>query len=148
MHQTWCREIKRYEERERNSKNPFASRLAEFDTTLKPLRITDQWYIVPVKFRFGRNRVFLALLVLPLDGGPKEGKRYYWTWNNNLTSDTSFTLEKLYLKRVERVFCVARRPCLQQNRGKSSCREPNFKRTVSRLCARARVIWFVVYILK
>ena len=56
--------------------NPFASRLAEFDTTLKPLRITDQWYIVPVKFWFGRNRVFLALRLLPLDGGPKDGKLF------------------------------------------------------------------------
>ena len=28
-----------------------------------------------------------------------------------LTSDTSFTLEKLFLKRAERDFRVARRPC-------------------------------------
>ena len=33
-------------------------------------------YIVPMKFRFGRNRDFLALLSLPLAGGPREGKRF------------------------------------------------------------------------
>ena len=32
-------------------KNSFASRLAKFDTTLKLLKITDQWYIVPFKFQ-------------------------------------------------------------------------------------------------
>ena len=36
------REFKRCEESKRTLKNQFASRLAEFDTTLKPLRITDQ----------------------------------------------------------------------------------------------------------
>ena len=71
-----CCEIKRCEESKRTLKNQFASRLAEFDTTLKLLRITDQWYIVPLKFRFGRNRDFLALLSLPLAGGPREGKRF------------------------------------------------------------------------
>ena len=34
--------IKRCEESKRTLKNPFASRLAEFNTTLKLLRITDQ----------------------------------------------------------------------------------------------------------
>ena len=33
-------------------------------------------YIFPVKFRFGQNRDFLALLLLPLAGGPKDGKRF------------------------------------------------------------------------
>ena len=56
---TGSREIKRCGESKRTLKNPFASRLTEFDITLKLLRITDQWYIVPVKFRFGRNRFFL-----------------------------------------------------------------------------------------
>ena len=28
------------------------------------------------KFRFGRDRDFLALLLLPLAGGPKDGKRF------------------------------------------------------------------------
>ena len=70
---TGCREIKRCEESRRTLKNPFASRLAEFSTTLKLLRITDQWCNVPVKFRFGLNRVFLALLLLPLAGGQKMG---------------------------------------------------------------------------
>ena len=37
-----CCEIKRCEESKRTLKNQFASRLAEFDTTLKLLRITDQ----------------------------------------------------------------------------------------------------------
>ena len=73
---TGCREIKRCEESKRTLKNPFASRLVEFDTTLKLLRITDQRYIVPVEFRFGRNRDFLELLSLPLTGGPKDGKRF------------------------------------------------------------------------
>ena len=62
--------------RVRELENPFASRLAEFDTTLKLLRITKLLYIVPIKFRFGRNRDFLALLSLPLAGGPREGKRF------------------------------------------------------------------------
>ena len=39
---TGCREIKTCEESTRTLKNPFASRLAEFNTTLKLLRITDQ----------------------------------------------------------------------------------------------------------
>ena len=39
---TGCREIKRCEESKTTLKNPFASRLAEFNTTLKLLRITDQ----------------------------------------------------------------------------------------------------------
>ena len=47
-------------------KNPFASRLTEFDTTLNLLRIPEQWYIVPFKFQFGRNRELFALLSLPL----------------------------------------------------------------------------------
>ena len=75
-----CREIKQCEESKRTLKNPFASRLAEFDTPLKLLRITDQWYIVPIKFRFGRNRDFLALLSLPLAGGPREEKRFNASW--------------------------------------------------------------------
>ena len=39
---TGCREIKRCEESKRTLKNPFVSRLAEFNTILKLLRITDQ----------------------------------------------------------------------------------------------------------
>ena len=71
-----CREIKRCEESKRTLKNLFASRLAEFDTTLKLLRIAEQLYIVPIKFRFARNLFFLALISLPLAGGPREGKRF------------------------------------------------------------------------
>ena len=41
--------------------NPFAPRLAEFDTTLKVLRFADQRYIVSVKFRFERNRDFFGV---------------------------------------------------------------------------------------
>ena len=85
---TGCPEIKRCEESKRALKNPFASRLAEFNTTLKLLRITDQWYIVPVKFQFGRNLDFLALLLLPLAGGPKDGKRFDADWR--LISSASF----------------------------------------------------------
>ena len=83
-----CREIKRCEESKRILKNPFASRLAGFNTTLKLLRIIDQWYIVPVKFRFGQNLDFLALLLLPLAGGPKDGKRFDADWR--LISSASF----------------------------------------------------------
>ena len=85
---TGYREIKRCEESRRTLKNPFASRLAKFSTTLKLLRITVQWYIVPVKFRFGRNQEFLALLLLPLAGGPKDGKRFNADWR--LISSASF----------------------------------------------------------
>ena len=46
---TGCCEITGCEKSKRTLKNPFASRLAEFDTTLNLFRITDQWYIVPVK---------------------------------------------------------------------------------------------------
>ena len=60
----------------------------EFNTTLKLLRITDQWYIVPVKFRFGRNLDFLALLLLPLAGGPKDWKHFDADWR--LISSASF----------------------------------------------------------
>ena len=63
---TGCREIKRCVESKRTLKNPFASRLAELDTPLNLLRITDQLFIVPAEFRFGRNRDFLAFLLLPL----------------------------------------------------------------------------------
>ena len=58
---TGCHEFRRYEEGERTLKNLFASRLVKFDTTPKFFRITDQWYIVHLKFRFGRNRDFMAL---------------------------------------------------------------------------------------
>ena len=69
---TGCREIKRCEESKKILKNPFASHLAEFNTTLKLLRIIDQWYIVPVKFRFRQNLDFLALP----KGGPKDWKHF------------------------------------------------------------------------
>ena len=85
---TGCREIKRCEESKRTLKNPFASRLAEFNTTLKLLRITDQWFIVLVKLRFGRNRDFLAILLLPLAGKPKDRKRF--DADLRLISSTSF----------------------------------------------------------
>ena len=39
---TGCRKIKRCEESKITLKNPFAPRLAGFNTTLKLLRITDQ----------------------------------------------------------------------------------------------------------
>ena len=98
-----CREIKRCEESKRTSKSSFASRLVEFDTTLKVFRITDQWYIVPVEIRFGRNRDFLALLLLPLAGGPKDGKRFYAVWR--LISSASFHTE--IIKYVEKLLLFA-----------------------------------------
>ena len=56
---TGCREIKRCEESKRTLKNPFATRLAEFDTALKPLSITDQWYILlRLSFDLGEIRIF------------------------------------------------------------------------------------------
>ena len=55
---TGCREIKICEESKRSLKNPFASRLAEFSTTIKLLRITDQWYIVPLSFDLGEFGIF------------------------------------------------------------------------------------------
>ena len=56
---TGCREIKRCEESKKTLKNPFVSRLAEFCITLKLLRITDQWYIVPAEsFDLGEIGIF------------------------------------------------------------------------------------------
>ena len=80
--------FKRCEQSKRTLKNPFALRLAEFDTTLKVLRIADQWYIDSVKFRSERNRDFLALLSLLLAGGPRKGKRF--NASLRLISPTSF----------------------------------------------------------
>ena len=85
---TGCRKIKRCEESKRTLKNSFASHLVEFNTTLKLLRITDQWYFVPVKFRFGQNRDLLVSLLLPLAGGPKDGKCFDAAWR--LISSASF----------------------------------------------------------
>ena len=72
----------------RTLKNPFASRLAEFDTTLKLLRITDQCYIVPVESRFGQTRDFLGLLFIAVGPRTKDGKRLYADWR--LISSASF----------------------------------------------------------
>ena len=64
---TGCREIKRCEESKRTLKNPFATRLAEFDTALKPLSITDQWYILlRLSFDLGEIRIFC--------------RYFYWRW--------------------------------------------------------------------
>ena len=66
--------FKRCEESKRTLKNLFASRLAEFDSILKLLRVTCRSMINCFrKFRFGRNRDFLALLSLLLAG---KGKRF------------------------------------------------------------------------
>ena len=85
---TGCRELKGCEEGKRTLKNPFASRLDQFDTTLKLLKIIDQGYIVPVEFRFGRNRDFLALFSFPSIRGQKEGWRFNASWR--LISPSSF----------------------------------------------------------
>jgi len=85
---TGCHKIKRCEESKRTVKTPFASHFSEFDTTLKRLRITDPWYIVPVEFRFGWNQDFWGLLLLSLARGPKDGKRFYGDWR--LISSASF----------------------------------------------------------
>ena len=108
---TGCREIKRCEESKRTLKNPFASRLAEFNTTLKLLRITDQWYIVPVKFWFGPSLEFLALLLLPLAGGPKDGKRFNADWRLISSATTSCestwdTVPYFGIKSLSMILCL------------------------------------------
>ena len=111
---TGCHQFKRCKKSKRTLKNPFASCLAEFDSTLKLLRIilrsfsvesnsakcdakgffkvlllfSHQWYIVPVKFRFGRNQDILAFLSFPLAGGPREWKQFNASWR--LISPTHF----------------------------------------------------------
>ena len=81
---TGCREIKRCEESKRTLKNPFASRLAGSNTTLKHLRITDQWYFVPVKFLFGQKLDFLAF--------------FYCRWPEDLKiGSTLMPIEGLFL---------------------------------------------------
>ena len=72
-----CREIKRCEESKRTLKNPFASHLAEFNTTLKLLRITDQWYIVPVKFWFGKKSGFFGITFMAVG---RRSKRWEALW--------------------------------------------------------------------
>ena len=109
---TGCREIKRCEKSKRSLKNPFASRLAEFNTILKLLRITDQCYIVPVKFRFGRNLDFLALLLLPLAGGPKEGKRFDVDWK--LISSASFHTSSDSCKRNTQKWNSSNKDCKKE----------------------------------
>ena len=76
MHQTLIFGQDVAKSKDARRKNPFASRLTGFNTTLKLLTITDQLYIVPVKFRFGQNLDFLALLLLPLARGPKDWKHF------------------------------------------------------------------------
>ena len=55
---TGCREIKRCEESKRTLKNPFASRLAEFNTTLNfsGLQIND--ILFPLSFDLGEIGIF------------------------------------------------------------------------------------------
>ena len=85
---TGCREIKRCGESKRTLKNPFASRLAGSNTTLKHFRITDQWYFVTVKFLFGQKLDFFGVFLLPLAGGPKDWKHFDADWR--LISSASF----------------------------------------------------------
>ena len=88
---TGCPEIKRCEDSKRILKNHFASRLAELDTTPKLLRITDQWYIVPVEFRLWRNRDFFGVTLLPLAGGPKDRKPFDADWRLFISSASFHT---------------------------------------------------------
>ena len=113
---TGCREIRRWKESKRTLKNPFASRLAEFNMTLKPLRITDQWYIVPVKFRFGQNLFFwryfycrwpedqkIGSALMPVEGlflplastSSDNCERNTQKWNNNNKGCKKKTIETL-----------------------------------------------------
>ena len=80
---TGCRKIKRCEESRRTLKNPFASRLAEFSTTLKLLRITDQRCNVPVEFRFGRSRDFFGVTFIAVGRRTKDEKSFDADWRLN-----------------------------------------------------------------
>ena len=74
---TGCREIKRCEESKRTLENPFASRLAELDTihyNFSGLQINH--VLFPLSFDLGEIGIFLALLLLALGGGTKDGKRF------------------------------------------------------------------------
>ena len=56
-------------------KNPFASLLAEFDTTLKlELQVND--ILFPLSFDLDQIGIFLAFHSLPLTRGPREEKRF------------------------------------------------------------------------
>ena len=73
---TGCREIKRCEESKRTLKNPFASRLAKFYITLKLLRsYTSMIYCSPSVSIWAKSG-FFGVKLLPLAGGPKDGKRF------------------------------------------------------------------------
>ena len=126
-----CREIKRCEESKRTLTNPFASRLAEFDTTLKLFRITDQWYIVPFKFRFGRNRDVLALLPLQLVGGPREGKRLNASWR--LISPASFHTSSDHRERNTQKWNSNNKDYVRKNHWDIDVAERSLQRRVSKL---------------
>ena len=83
---TECREFKR--EDSENLEKSVCIALCRVRYYTKLLRITNQWYSVPVKFQFGQNRDFLAFLSLPLTGGPREAKRFKSSWR--LISPSSF----------------------------------------------------------
>ena len=53
-----CREIKRCEESKRTLTNPFASRFAEFDTTLKLLELQINDILFPLSFDLGEIGMF------------------------------------------------------------------------------------------
>ena len=59
------------------------------------------------------HRVEIAFLFIPFKrlGLEREQIRQILLDLKQLTSDTSFPLEKLFLQRAERDFRVARRPC-------------------------------------
>ena len=60
-------------------KNPFASLLAEFDTTLKlELQVND--ILFPLSFDLDQIGIFLAFHSLPLTRGPREEKRFNASW--------------------------------------------------------------------
>ena len=83
---TECREFKR--EESENLEKSVCIVLCRVRYYTKLLRITNQWYSVPVKYQFGQNRDFLAFLSLPLAGGLREGKRFNSSWR--LISPFSF----------------------------------------------------------
>ena len=70
----------------------------KFDTTFILLKITVQWYIVSVRFRFVWNREYLALLSLPSGRRTEEGKRFDANWRP--ISPASFHTSLDYADRV------------------------------------------------
>ena len=95
-----------------------------FRTTIAMKSWYNFWLTLAIIRRVEIEFLFISFKRLRLE---REQIRQILLDLKQLTSDTSFTLEKLFSNRAERDFWVARRPCKRQNRDESSCRETNFK---------------------